>query len=97
AVPVLSQGARGGARCTPTPFPSARFYLGGSFSMPTTNARPRSDAWKTAVTVLQEVLPPFIPEGAHMMTALVEFPPGDPGTPAHRHSGPVSGYMLEGE
>jgi quercetin dioxygenase-like cupin family protein len=31
------------------------------------------------------------------MTALVEFPPGDPGTPPHRHSGPVFGYMLSGE
>jgi quercetin dioxygenase-like cupin family protein len=60
-------------------------------------ARPRSDAWKTAVTVLQEATPPFIPAGAHMMTALVEFPPGDPGSPPHRHSGPVAGYMLEGE
>jgi quercetin dioxygenase-like cupin family protein len=65
--------------------------------MPNANARPRSDTWKTAVTMLQEVNPPVIPEGAHMMTALVEFPPGDPGSPPHRHSGPVSGYMLEGE
>jgi quercetin dioxygenase-like cupin family protein len=65
--------------------------------MTNTNVRPRSDAWKTAVTILQEAMPPSIPEGAHVMTALVEFPPGDPGTPAHRHSGPVFGYMLEGE
>ena len=62
-----------------------------------TNAQPRSDTWKTAVTILQEAMPPFIPEGAHVMTALVEFPPGDPGSPPHRHSGPVVGYMLEGE
>jgi quercetin dioxygenase-like cupin family protein len=61
-----------------------------------TNARPRSDAWKTAVTILQEATP-SIPAGAHVMTALVEFPPGDPGSPPHRHSGPVVGYMLEGE
>ena len=27
----------------------------------------------------------------------VELPPGDPGTPPHRHAGPVFGYMLEGE
>ena len=58
---------------------------------------PRSDAWKTAVTVLQEAHPPSIPAGAHVMTLLVQFPPGDPGTPPHRHSGPASGYMLEGE
>ena len=31
------------------------------------------------------------------MTVLVELPPGDPGTPPHRHSGPVFAYMLEGE
>ena len=31
------------------------------------------------------------------MTALVEIPPHDPGTPPHRHSGPVYGYLLEGE
>lgn len=31
------------------------------------------------------------------MAATVELPPGNPGTPPHRHSGPVFGYMLEGE
>lgn len=40
---------------------------------------------------------PSIPDGAHVMTATVELPPGDAGTPPHRHSGPVFGYMLEGE
>src|SRR5215469_3806858 len=65
--------------------------------MTNTKDRPRSDALHAAITMLQEVSPPFIPEGAHVMTNLVEFPPGDPGNPAHRHSGPVFGYMLEGE
>ncbi|MFE7543335.1 cupin domain-containing protein [Streptomyces platensis] len=60
-------------------------------------SQPRSEAWKTALTVLQSAKPPFIPEGAEAMTVLVEFPPGDPGTPPHRHSGPAFGYMLEGE
>ena len=41
--------------------------------------------------------PPFIPVPADVMTATVELPPGDPGTPPHRHSGPVFGYMLDGE
>lgn len=63
----------------------------------TSSARPRSTAWQTAITVLQEVTPPVIPEGAHAMTILVEFPPGDPGSPPHRHSGPAFGYVLEGE
>jgi len=58
---------------------------------------PRSIAWQTAFTLLQSTTPPFIPEGAEVMTAVLEFPPGDPGTPPHRHSGPVFGYMLEGE
>jgi quercetin dioxygenase-like cupin family protein len=31
------------------------------------------------------------------MTVLIQFPPGDPGTPPHRHAGPAFGYMLEGE
>ena len=60
-------------------------------------SQPRSEAWKTALTVLQSAKPPFVPEGAEAMTVLVEFPPGDPGTPPHRHSGPAFGYMLEGE
>ncbi|WP_432971955.1 cupin domain-containing protein [Dactylosporangium sp. CA-233914] len=59
--------------------------------------KPRSDAWRSAVTVLQEVQPPFIPAGAHAMTIVVEHPPGDPGTPAHRHPGPAFGYVLYGE
>jgi hypothetical protein len=31
------------------------------------------------------------------IAVVIEFPPGDPGTPPHRHSGPAFGYMLEGE
>ena len=45
---------------------------------------------------MQEARPPFIPEGAEVMTVIIEFPPGDPGTPPHRHPGPAFGYMLEG-
>lgn len=51
----------------------------------------------TVVTMLDDQRPPSIPRGADVMTALVEVPPGDPGTPPHWHSGPVFGYMLEGE
>ncbi|KAB8190324.1 cupin domain-containing protein [Nonomuraea phyllanthi] len=50
----------------------------------------------TILSVLQEQHP-AIPDGACTMTVLVELPPGDPGTPPHRHTGPVFGYMLEGE
>lgn len=59
--------------------------------------QPRSEAWKTALTVLQSATPPPIPEGTEATTVIIEFPPGDPGTPPHRHSGPAFGYMLEGE
>lgn len=31
------------------------------------------------------------------MTLLVEIPPGGRGLPPHKHSGPVFGYMIEGE
>jgi redox-sensitive bicupin YhaK (pirin superfamily) len=47
--------------------------------------------------MLQEANPPFIPDGAHVVTLLVESPPGDPGLPPHRHPGPAFGYVLEGE
>jgi quercetin dioxygenase-like cupin family protein len=62
-----------------------------------TEQRPPSTAWKTALTMLQDVEPPFIPDGAHGMTVVIEYPPGDPGAPPHRHSGPAFGYVLEGE
>jgi quercetin dioxygenase-like cupin family protein len=54
-------------------------------------------AGQNAITVLHEVEPPFVPTGAHAMTIVVEHPPGHPGTPPHRHSGPCFGYVLEGE
>jgi quercetin dioxygenase-like cupin family protein len=58
----------------------------------------RSSAWQTALTVLQDAEPPFIPTGAHAMTVVIEYPPGDPGAPPHRHpGGPAFGYVVEGE
>ena len=62
-----------------------------------TDPKAISSVWQTALTVLQEASPPFIPAGAHAMTVVVEYPPGDPGAPPHRHSGPAFGYVLEGE
>jgi quercetin dioxygenase-like cupin family protein len=40
--------------------------------------------------------PPFIPDSPEFMTVLIEVPPGE-GIPPHRHSGPLSAYVLEGE
>ena len=54
--------------------------------------------WENALTVVQEVHRPFIPDGADVMTVVIEYPPGSAGAPPHRHpSGPAFGYMLEGE
>ena len=51
-----------------------------------------------AMTVIQSVEPPPIAEGAHAMTAIIEWGPGDAGAPPHRHpGGPCFGYVLEGE
>jgi quercetin dioxygenase-like cupin family protein len=51
-----------------------------------------------ALTVIQSVTPPSIPADAEVMTAIVEWPPGSPGAPPHRHpGGPAFGYVLEGE
>ncbi|MEU4294793.1 cupin domain-containing protein [Kribbella sp. NPDC026596] len=56
-----------------------------------------SAAWRSALTVLQEVAPAFIPAGACVCTVVVEYPPGDRGAPPHRHPGPAFGYVLGGE
>lgn len=53
---------------------------------------------KSTMTVLQEVPSPLIPEDAHVMTVLINHPPGAPGYPPHRlPGGPGFGYMIDGE
>lgn len=47
--------------------------------------------------LLLRAVPPVIPKDAEVLTLIIEVPPGDPGTPPHRHPGPVFGYLLEGE
>jgi quercetin dioxygenase-like cupin family protein len=49
------------------------------------------------IELLGTAQPPDLPPGSHVMTATIELPPGDPGSPPHRHSGPVFGYLLDGE
>ena len=51
----------------------------------------------SVLTTLLAQQPPFIPAPAEVMVVTIDLPPGSPGTPPHRHSGPVFGYMLEGE
>jgi quercetin dioxygenase-like cupin family protein len=53
---------------------------------------------KSTITVLQEVRSPLIPDDAHVMTVLINHPPGAPGYPPHRlPGGPAFGYMIDGE
>lgn len=47
--------------------------------------------------MLDHLQPPFVPSPLEVVTTTVALPPADSGTPPHRHSGPVFGYMLEGE
>jgi hypothetical protein len=39
---------------------------------------------KSTLTVVQEVRSPLIPDEAHVMTVLINHPPGAPGYPPHR-------------
>ncbi|MGI8329781.1 cupin domain-containing protein [Actinomadura scrupuli] len=56
------------------------------------------DKLRDAMTVLQSVTPAFLPTEGEVMTLAIEWPPGDPGLPPHRHpGGPCFGYVLEGE
>src|SRR5689334_17697087 len=50
----------------------------------------------TTRTTLLDESPPFIPDSPELMTVLIEVPPGE-SIPPHRHSGPLSAYILEGE
>ena len=51
-----------------------------------------------AITVVQSVTPPFVPADPEAMTLVIEWPPGSPGAPPHRHpGGPSFGYVLDGE
>ena len=53
---------------------------------------------KNTLTEIQSITPPFVPADAEVMTVRIEYPPGDPGVPPHRHpGGPCFGYILEGE
>lgn len=57
---------------------------------------PTAGVSNTVLTTLLEKPVAALPDPAEVMTALVELPPGDPGTPPHRHFGPVFGYLVEG-
>lgn len=51
----------------------------------------------TRINVLDQHDLAELPASGTLMTIVVEIPPHDPGTPPHRHPGPVYGYMTEGE
>jgi quercetin dioxygenase-like cupin family protein len=53
---------------------------------------------ESTITVVQEVRSSMIPEGAHVMTVVINHPPGAPGYRPHRlPGGPGFGYMIDGE
>lgn len=52
---------------------------------------------ETRISVLDEHDIAELPTSGHLMTVLVEIPPRNAGTPPHRHSGPVYGYVVSGE
>jgi quercetin dioxygenase-like cupin family protein len=53
---------------------------------------------ESTTKVLQEVPSPLIPGDVHVMTVLINHPPGAPGYPPHRlPGGPGFGYMIHGE
>lgn len=43
----------------------------------------------TKIDILDQHPLSELPAEGHLMTVTVSIPPNDPGTPAHRHSGPV--------
>ncbi|MET9351823.1 cupin domain-containing protein [Streptomyces sp. NPDC006617] len=61
-----------------------------------TGEQGEAPGWTTAAKMLQDASPITVPEGASAMTIQVDWEPGDPGTPPHRHSGPAFGYVVEG-
>ena len=53
---------------------------------------------QSTIEAVQEVRSALIPNDAHVMTVLINHPPGAPGYPPHRlPGGPGFGYMIEGE
>ena len=53
---------------------------------------------QSTIAVIQEVRSPLIPDDAHVMTVVINHPPGAPGYPPHRlPGGPGFGYMISGE
>src|SRR4051794_40164180 len=61
-------GAAGGQH-----YPAARTAMHDTNPTPT-HSESTSNAWQSALTVLQEVAPPFIPDEAHAMTVVIEYP-----------------------
>jgi quercetin dioxygenase-like cupin family protein len=52
----------------------------------------------STMKVLQEVRSPLISDHAHVVTVLINHPPGAPGYPPHRlPGGPGFGFMIDGE
>jgi Cupin domain len=55
------------------------------------------DSLAPRIDVISAVEAPPVPVPAEAMMVHVTLPPGSPGAPPHRHSGPAFGYVVEGE
>jgi quercetin dioxygenase-like cupin family protein len=59
---------------------------------------PTDSESESTIKVMQEVRLPLLREDAHVLTVLINHPPGAPGYPPHRlPGGPGFGYMIAGE
>ncbi|MEU7820635.1 cupin domain-containing protein [Catellatospora sp. NPDC049133] len=58
---------------------------------------PADNRSTSVLTMLNQRLLDTTPQPVDVMTLLVEIPPGGKGLPPHKHSGPIFGYMIEGE
>ncbi|MFC4947827.1 cupin domain-containing protein [Pseudonocardia sp. GCM10023141] len=52
---------------------------------------------RSQLSVLLDHVTPTVLDPVEAMTVQIDLPPGDPGAAPHRHSGPVFGYVIEGE
>lgn len=62
-----------------------------------TNVPQSADGNDPIVEMLAKTEAPPVPSPTDVMTVLVTLPPGSPGAPPHRHSGPAFGYVIKGE
>lgn len=58
---------------------------------------PEATSLAPQIEVVGAVPTPPVPDPSEAMIIRVTLPPGSPGSPPHRHTGPAFGYVIEGE